>query len=141
MTEIVFYFHVTDRLRCAARLAAQAYRQERTVRVLTRDAAMTSAFGKLLWTVDPTGFFPHCGVAHRLAAETPIIVDDLLEHEGGADVLINLHCAPPPFFSRFEKMAEIVSDDGEEVQAGRDRWRFYTTRGYPMQKYDMTGRI
>jgi DNA polymerase-3 subunit chi len=128
-------------MRCAARLAAKAYSQGRTVRVFTEDPAMTSAFGKLLWTFDATGFYPHCGVAHRLAAETPIIVDDLLEHDGTADVLINLHRTPPPFFSRFEKMAEIVGEDGEEVAAGRERWRFYTARGYPMQKYDMNGRI
>ena len=58
----------------------------------------------------------------------------MLGGSGAADVLINLHASPPPFFSRFEKLAEIVGDAEDNVSAGRERWRFYVSRGYPMNR-------
>lgn len=139
MTEIVFYHHVADPLRFALRLVVQLYTQQRTVRVLTQDAAMTAEFDRLLWTQNPIGFYPHCGVGNRLAGETPVLVDDILDHQHKADVLINLQRSPPPFFSRFEKLAEIIGDEQDNASAGRERWRFYQARGYPMQVHDMSG--
>jgi DNA polymerase-3 subunit chi len=137
VTEILFYHHVSDALRFAARLTAQVYGQGRRVRVLTRDPGMTAELSRLLWCQAATGFLPHVGARHRLAGETPILVDDLLDHDGPADVLINLYPSPPPFFSRFEKLAEIVGDAEDNVSAGRERWKFYATRGYLMHKHDM----
>ena len=139
MTEISFYHHVADPLRFAARLTAQVYAQGRKVRVLTRDAAMTAELSRLLWCQPATSFLPHVGLGHSLAAETPVLVDDVLDHTGPADVLINLYHSPPPFFSRFEKLAEIVGDAEDNVSAGRERWKFYQSRGYPMHKHDMSG--
>jgi len=50
-------------------------------------------------------------------------------------VLVNLHAEPPPFFSRFERLAEIVGVD--DVPAGRERFRFYRERGYEMRTHDL----
>ena len=58
-----------------------------------------------------TGFLPHCRMDSPLARETPVWIDHRLEHAGPAAVLVNLHAAPPPFFSRFERLAEIVGVD------------------------------
>ena len=65
----------------------------------------------LLWLHQPLASCRIAASDHRLAAETPIWVDHLLEHQGPAAVLINLHASPPPFFSRFERLAEIVGVD------------------------------
>src|SRR4051812_638163 len=99
MTSIDFYTHVTDPLRVGARLVAKAYARHGKVRVLTPDAVTTEAFGHLLWTLVPTAFLPHCRLDHPLAHQTPIWVDESLDHQGPAAVLINLHPQPPPFFS------------------------------------------
>ncbi len=87
------------------------------MRVLTADAAATDALDRLLWLQPAIGFLPHCRIGHRLAAETPIWIDHALEHQGPAAVLINLHASPPPFFSRFERLAEIVGIDEAEASA------------------------
>ena len=56
-------------------------------------------------------------------------------------MLINLHAHPPPFFSRFERLAEIVSRDDEDLAAGRERWKFYKARGYEIRSHDLSARM
>ena len=141
MTTIDFYTHVDDRVALAARLAAKALAQRSRVRVLTPDEAMTSALDRLLWTQPATGFLPHCRLSSPLAGETPIIVDHVLEHEGPADVLINLCDVPPPFFSRFDRLAEIVPADEARAAAGRERYRFYRERGYELRAHNLAGKV
>ncbi|MCC6196630.1 MAG: DNA polymerase III subunit chi [Burkholderiales bacterium] len=139
MTLIDFYSGVEDRLAIAARLVAKAASAHGSVRVLTPDAATTDALDKLLWMVPATGFLPHCRMDSPLAGETPVWIDHRLEHTGPAAVLVNLHREAPPFFSRFERLAEIVGLD--DVDAGRERYRFYRERGYELRAHDMsTGR-
>jgi DNA polymerase-3 subunit chi len=138
MTTIDFYTHVDDRLGVAARLAAKALAQHGRVRVLTADAADTVALDRLLWAQPATGFLPHCRLDSPVAAETPVIVDHALEHDGPAEVLINLRDAPPPFFSRFARLAEIVPADA--AAAGRERYRFYRERGYELRAHNLAGK-
>jgi DNA polymerase-3 subunit chi len=139
MTAIDFYTHVNDRFEVATRLVAKAFAQHGSVRVLTADAAATEVLDRLLWVHPAIGFLPHCRAGHRLAEETPILVDHALEHHGPAAVLINLHPAPPPFFSRFERLAEIVGVDESEALAARGRYRFYRERGYDLRTHNLAG--
>ncbi len=138
MTTIDFYTHVADRLAVAGRLVAKALAAHGSVRVLTPDAATTDALDRLLWTAPATGFLPHCRMDSPLAVETPVWIDHRLEHAGPAAVLVNLRAEPPPFFSRFERLAEIVGVD--DVPAGRERFRYYRERGYEMRTHDMSER-
>ncbi len=135
MTSIDFYTHVDDALAVAAKLVAKAWAQHGSVRVLTPDAQATDALDRLLWLQPAIGFLPHCQLASPLASETPIIVDHRQEHEGPAAVLINLTLTPPAFFSRFERLAEIVPS--AQAQAGRERYRFYRERGYELRAHNL----
>jgi DNA polymerase III subunit chi len=137
VTTIDFYTHVKDPLAVAAKLVAKAYAAHGTVRVLTPDAATTDALDRLLWQVPATGFLPHCRMHDSVAAETPIWIGHALDHSGPAAVLVNLHPAPPPFFGRFERLAEIVGADEAAASAGRDRWRFYLKRAYEMRAHNL----
>ena len=140
MTSIDFYTHCADRLEVAARLVAKAWAQHGSVRVLTPGEDGTAELDARLWRLPPTGFLPHCRLASPLAAETPIVVDHALVHEGPAAVLINLHPSPPPFFSRFERLVEIVGTDDGDTAAGRERWRFYKERGYALRSHNLAQR-
>jgi len=140
MTTIDFYTHVPDRLEVAARIIAKAHAAHGSVRVLTPDAAMTDALDRRLWLLPPTGFIPHCRTDSPMAAETPIWIDHSLEHDGAAAVLVNLHASPPPFFSRFERLAEIVGTDAADVAAGRERWKFYKERGYELRSHNLSSK-
>ncbi|MCU7809071.1 MAG: DNA polymerase III subunit chi, partial [Candidatus Thiodiazotropha sp. (ex Semelilucina semeliformis)] len=52
--------------------------------------------------------------------------------------LIDLSAAIPAFFSRFERVAEIIDKEPQVVTAGRERFRFYRDRGYPLNKHDIS---
>ena len=140
MTTIDFYTHVDDRLAVAARIVAKAYASHGHVRVLTPDAAATDALDRLLWVNPPLAFLPHCRLDAPVAAETPIWVDERLQHDGPAAVLVNLHPDPPPFFSRFERLAEIIGMDDDARAAGRNRFRFYRDRGYELRTHNLSER-
>ena len=47
---------------------------------------------------------------------------------------------PPPFFSRFERLADVVGRDAEVADAGRRRWKFYRDHGYAMQHHRLDER-
>ncbi len=138
MTTIDFYTHVDDRLSVVARLVAKAVKAHGSVRVLTPDAETTAALDRQLWVVPPTGFLPHCRIDSALAAETPVWIDHRLDHSGPCAVLVNLCVEPPPFFSRFERLAEIVGTD--DAEAGRERYRFYRERGYELRAHNLAVR-
>lgn len=140
MTTIDFYTHCVDPLKVAVQLVAKAWSQHGNVRVLTADEAMTVALDGLLWKWPATGFMPHCRLTSPLAAETPILVDHAADHQGPAAVLVNLQSSPPSFFSRFERLAEIIADDADATAAGRDRWKFYKERGYELHSHRLGDR-
>jgi DNA polymerase-3 subunit chi len=140
MTTIDFYTHCANRFEVASKLVAKAWAQHGSVRVLTADEETTAALDRLLWLWPATGFLPHCRLDSPLAADTPILVDHVLEHRGPAAVLVNLHASSPPFFSRFDRLAEIVGSDETDAAAARERWKFYKARGYEVRSHDLSGR-
>jgi DNA polymerase-3 subunit chi len=140
VTTIDFYTHVDEPLALAARLAAKAWGRHGSVRVLTSDAASTDALDRLLWTQPATGFVPHCRLRSPLAAETPVIVDHVNEHEGPACVLINLTTSPPSFFARFERLLEIVPAEEAQLASARERYRLYRERGYELNSHNFAER-
>ncbi|MBS0319109.1 MAG: DNA polymerase III subunit chi [Proteobacteria bacterium] len=138
MTTIDFYTHVDAPLEFAARLVAKAWSQHGSVRVLTPDRVTSDRLDRLLWTQSQLSFVPHCRLDSPLAAETPVLVDESPEHAGPAAVLVNLAHEPCNFFSRFERVAEIVGTaDDDAIAAARSRFRFYRERGYELRSHNM----
>lgn len=140
MTVIDFYTHVNDPLGVVVRLVEKAYAQHGRVRVLTEDEAMTAALEQRLWIDPPHAFLPHCRLGSSLADETPIWIDHLPEHDGPAAVLINTQAELPPFFSRFERLAEVIGCDENALAQGRQRYRFYQERGYELRAHNLAAR-
>jgi len=137
VTQIDFYTHVPDKLRVACTLSAKAYGQGLKVFVYCPDAETAQRFDRMLWTAPAIGFTPHCMPHNPLAPVTPVIVD--CEGEPSHDeVLLNLRAEWPPFFSRFQRLIEIVSLDDEDRTKARDRFRFYRDRGYEIRTHDLS---
>lgn len=138
MTQIDFYTHVQDKQLLACKLSAKALEQGLRVLVLTSDEGHAARMDQLLWSVPATGFLPHCRARDELAAVTPVIVD----HEPGElaheQILLNLSGARPVFFSRFQRLIEIVTTDEADREAARERFRFYRDRGYEIRSHDMS---
>jgi DNA polymerase-3 subunit chi len=67
---------------------------------------------------------------------TPIVLTDKAEDVCHYDLLINLDDEWPPFFSRFERLVEIVGTEEDNKVKARARYKFYKDRGYPLQTFD-----
>lgn len=139
MTNVDFYV-VSDagadaRLRVAARLADKALAAGHKVFINSQSEDQAKSLDELLWSFRPSSFLPHA-----LATET---TDELItigwgqEPDGHGDILINLELAPPGFFSRFERVLEVVTQDESALAALRKAWVFYKDRGYPLKKHDL----
>ena len=137
MTQVDFYTHVADKLLFACQIARKAYAQKKPLVIYAADLAMANKVDHLLWSNPSIGFIPHCTADNRLAAQTPVLIAreqcEFPHHE----VLINLNDEWPPFFSRFERLVEIVSTDEADRGAARERYRFYRDRGYDVRSHAM----
>ncbi len=138
MTQIDFYFHVENKLHTACSLSAKACARGMRVLAFCSDAEACQKFSRLLWTAQAVSFIPHCAPGDPVAAVTPVIIDhtgSTLPHD---DVLINLRTDWPPFFSRFQRLIEIVSLDEDDRSHARARFRFYRDRGYAIKNHDLS---
>lgn len=137
MTEIIFYTFADNPLDVARRVAAKAHGQGKQVMIYTPDPAVADHIDRLLWTAPPLGFVPHCRDTDALASETPVLIGSNVDTLRTADVMINLHHEQPPAFARFERLVEIIGQDDAGREHGRERYRFYQTRGYALKTHDL----
>jgi DNA polymerase-3 subunit chi len=143
MARVDFYVldRVDERSRqlLACKLAEKAYRLKNTVYIHAKSAADASHLDELLWTFRDGSFLPHLPVDDAAAAdpegETPVLVGHGGEPGPQHELLINLADDVPLFFSRFDRVAEIVT--GDAADAARDRFRFYRDRGYELNTHKL----
>ncbi|KVO10483.1 DNA polymerase III subunit chi [Burkholderia ubonensis] len=134
MTRIDFHTNVGDSLAYACRLLRKAYQAGQPVVVLAEPARLR-ALDERLWTFSPLDFIPHCGIDSWHAADTPIVLTAELDKAPHHQVLLNLGAAVPAQFARFERLLEVVGNEPAELNAGRERYRFYRDRGYALNNY------
>lgn len=66
-----------------------------------------------------------------------ISIDHKGEPESDAQVLLNLSTEVPHFFSSFETTLEVVHSESAARKMGRERYRYYQDRGYPLRHYEI----
>lgn len=132
MTQVDFYILAAgDCARFACRLTEKAFRAGYRVHINSATSEQAEQLDNLLWSFRPGSFIPHrrCGLGDD---EVPVLIGCGSEPETETDLLINLAGETPPFFSRFQRLAEIVDPDPQCRELGRQRYRFYQERGYPL---------
>lgn len=137
MTEISFYTFADNKLVVARQLTAKAVARGMQVMLYAPDSALAGTLDALLWTTPAQSFLPHCRDTHPLSGQTPVLIGENADALAQADVMINMHHERPPAFSRFGRLLEIVSTDAEDVEQGRQRYRFYRERGYALTTVDL----
>jgi DNA polymerase-3 subunit chi len=136
VTKVDFYTGSEDKLRTACQLSQKAMQNGLRVLLHVPDEATADKLDKLLWIFPATAFMPHCRSHEAEAATTPIVIghDETFPH---SELLIILHNTSLPFFSRFERVIEIVGTDDEDAKLGRERYMFYKDRGYELRHFDL----
>nr|ALV86780.1 DNA polymerase III chi subunit [uncultured bacterium P11N2] len=145
MTRISFFHGASDRLQAAAKWIAEAQRSDTLagmplVSPLVVYAPLkeqADALDRLLWTHVATGFTPHCQTASALVEETPVLIATHLDTAPRDRHLVNLSNEIPPGFDQFAHMTEIISRDDDVRLPGRERFRFYREKGYPLESHDL----
>ena len=124
-------FYVLDsdadraRLVYACRLVEKVFLLEQTVYVHTEGAEDSATFDELLWTFADRSFVPHALADGANSAQIQI------GHGAPqpAAVLVNLAAAAPEFYSRYERVAELVDGHPERREQGRRRFAWYRAQG------------
>lgn len=124
-----------DKEHFTCRLVNKIFQKQHQVYVHAADAAQAGKLDQLLWTFSDLAFIPHGLPDDPQVAELPVIIGhgDPPEHQH--EVLVSLSQEPPAFFSRFERVAEVVAASEEEKIQARDRFRFYRDRGYALETH------
>lgn len=147
MTRIDFAFGAPDRLRMACQVVRKRVLAGQRLVVYCKDGSRLAAFDRMLWAFDDTAFVPHVLANDPLAPETPVVLtagDPQQAAQAAAQPdqpqpwLLNLDDDCPPGFDAFERLLEIVSDDPDDKQAARQRWRTYQTAGHAPQSHDLS---
>ncbi len=140
MTRIDFYTGVANKLQTACLLSQKAMQNGMRVLLHTPDEAMAAKLDALLWEYPPTAFIPHCRSDAAEASDTPVLIGHHREPFAHSELLISLHDTHLPFFSRFERLIEIVSTDEHDTRRGRERFGFYRERGFELRHFDLSSK-
>jgi DNA polymerase-3 subunit chi len=142
VTEIDFYILESDsddaRLKAACRIAEKAVQQSLHVFVHSASEKEANRIDELLWTFSQGSFVPHRvanGPDPADPQETVLIgfaAQPVVQHW---DLMINLASDVPEFFSRYQRVAELVDAEAQRREEGRRRYRFYRDRGYELRTH------
>lgn len=139
MTRVGFYVvqasAPAERLQVAVRLADKAFTQGHRIFINAVDEQQARELDQLLWSYRPAGFLPHGLHGSDNAKEVAIGWGQ--EPDQHNDLLINLQLEIPSFFSRFTRVAEVVTQDPDSLASLRASWTFYRERGYQLEKFDI----
>lgn len=140
MTRIDFHSGPNSPLDYVCRLVRKVYLSGHKVVLVCDDEGYGAKLDQALWDNQPTDFLPHCSAHSPEAVDTPILLATPDEETPHHDVMINLARGTPAYFSRFERLIEVVSQAPDDVSAGRQRWTFYRDRGYALTHHDAAKR-
>ena len=137
MTRIDFYLlqdvarDALHRFTCA--LAAKAASQGNAVFIHAADDSLVQTLDELLWAYPPNRFVPHETQISKASDCSVLIGTEAPRNTAG--LMINTTDDVPPFFGRFDRVAEIVVQETREL--GRSRYKHYRDRGCPLYHHEL----
>jgi DNA polymerase-3 subunit chi len=144
VTQVDFYICDGDsddaRLKLACKIVDKATQLDHHVFVHVASEDEARQLDELLWTFSQASFIPHRIVREALEAPPPepvLIGVNQSPAPGRWEVLVNLAPEVPEFFSRYERVAEVVDANAERRAQSRERYRFYRDRGYKLNTHQV----
>jgi DNA polymerase-3 subunit chi len=137
MTNIDFHIlqdtSVEARWLYACRFIEKVERLGHSILVTVDTETEAQELDDLLWSFKPESFIAHQIIGGEGTAKVEITYTG--EAGNHHDVLINLGSQIPDYFSRFERLCEIVIQDQKILENTREHYRFYKQRGYPITQH------
>jgi DNA polymerase-3 subunit chi len=121
----------------ACRLTEKAVKQGHQVYINAESAAQLLQLDDLLWTFRAGSFLPHAVDNGKDSGESPVLLAHDRDPLNCHDVLVNLSSEVPPFFSRFNRVAELAGGNDAQRAEARNRYRYYKDRGYTLHTHEI----
>jgi len=145
MTDVSFYVLDTnqprDRYTIACKITEKAYKLGQQVFILTESAEQTRTVDTLLWSFRQGSFVPHVVVDSSAEPAAGQLPNTVLIGTGTqaceATVLINLTDHIPDNPDMFERIVEIIDQDKQVKQAGRQRYKTYQSRQFELKTHHL----
>jgi DNA polymerase-3 subunit chi len=115
-------------------LVQKALAQGQQVLCLMPDSESVKALDSHLWEFQSSSFLPH----GRGTDNAPIAVSCDPDPGDHHQILINLQPDIPTWFSRFDRVIEIIYQNEKYEQSKRDNFLFYKQRGYALSYHDLS---
>jgi DNA polymerase-3 subunit chi len=124
----------------AVKFVRQSWRKGLDVYCHVRDATDAAHLDHALWA-DTESFIPHA-----IESETPSVPRTPIAGTVGIGwtdpqarhgLFVNLADALPDWFTHFDDVVEIVTQDPETLAATRDNWKRLKFNGYPITQHDL----
>ncbi len=143
MSQVNFYTGVPERLAYVCRLLRKAQLSGARIGVCGAPALL-DRLDTALWAFEPTEFVPHLRLKSGRPLEPRLADTPILLAESGLDLphrelLLNLGLEMPQGFEQFQRVLEVVSQDPEQVEAGRQRFRRYKELGHELSHHVVNG--
>lgn len=152
MTKIDFYVLEEERPKegflFTCRLIEKIYRQGHKVYVYSENQAQIDKLDQLLWNFKAESFIPHSQHLNPTdnleAKQSPLTSKNPLNEvllgtcpppSHYHSCLINLSENVPSFFSRFQRLGEVVLNNERRRTISRNNYRFYQQRGYAIDTH------
>lgn len=136
MPQVSFYILTASAERAhfelACRLVEKAYKQGHHCHILTDSEAQGKIMDDLLWTFNEGSFIPH---QLQTTTDNPVAPQSLISSHPQVfpcdeqAILVNLVADFPSHFAHYFRVLELVANNPEAKQRGRERYRQYQQHG------------
>lgn len=109
----------------ACRLLEKAYHRGHRVFVYCNDQKEVEYLDELLWTYKDDSFIPHHIQGDGPEPPAPVQIGYGSEPRGFNDILLNMATSIPTYFSRFQRIMEVVAADDAAKEISRAHYREY----------------
>jgi DNA polymerase-3 subunit chi len=138
MTKVDFYILQSGSCEhTACKLIEKAFGLGHRIYVHAGSEDQLEKIDNLLWTYRAGSFIPHQRYQSDSSENSPVQLGTHDAPSVDSDVLINLAPDVPLFFSRFQRVAELVGPDEQAKALGRQNFQFYRDRGYSLNTHNI----
>jgi len=141
MARIDFAFGATERIEQACLTTYRQYQAGQRLLIISTKTEALRKLDAMLWTRSDTSFVPHVWSDDPLASSTAVVlagtghIEESIASASPGTWLLNLDDECPANLGRIERVLEIVSDDPQDKELARQRWRKYQTAGHLLKAH------
>lgn len=127
-------------LQTACRIAEKAFSAGHRIHIHMSEESDCEKLDTLLWTFRDRSFIPH-EISPVPIEDCPVTISAEKSPDmtsGHTDMLLNVSHEIPENFMQFQRIAEIIDNQPESINAGRERYRFYRENGLDPQHHEVS---